>query len=312
MESVLRRIALSGGIVCLLVLAAFVGFGCDGMSPFLSAQFANTMSGLAQSSGGPPPTQEEEDTLLTSVCDLPAEQRVLSLAIASEAGGEEKNQTVRFSITFAVSAGVGGFVCADELQTYLNAGYSNALVPGSGNTITIGCDTLTLLSGSQLLTMEFGVSLGQTLETDQTLQLTRRLGAGAGGSPLIPLPEIIVLGKDDPNGLFTCIGGASVGDICTQRGFVYFSVATDLPTGKPAEALRIQGTLCNSGFGTAPEWRLDKALNDDLVQPFQYPAGGGILVTVLDRSGDSTIVHRNQAVWLVTDVGGATVHFPDP
>jgi len=318
MESRLRRVAISTAIVGLLAVVAVVVIGCDGMSPFLSAQFANTMlgtddGGLAQGGGAAPvPEDPTVDQAIQSILDLPEQERGLTVAVSNAS-----LLRVRFAITFAVSAGPGGFVPDAELQTYTRAGYTDALVPGSGNTITIGCDTLSLLSGTKLLTLEFvstesgvptlpaGTVSGENVEPF-IFQLTRRDNAAA----VIPLPEIIVFGSDDPN--FVCVGGASVGDLCTQRGFVYYSTDVELPTGKPVEAQRIQGTLCNIGFGTAPEWRLDKTISDELVQSFQYVAGGAIVVTVLDRSDDSTTVFRNQATWLVTDAAGITIHFPEP
>jgi hypothetical protein len=220
-------------------------------------------------------------------------------------------------MTFAVSAGPGGFVSeSNDIQDYINAGYSNALVPGAGNVVTIGCDTLTLLDGNQLLTMEFGINEGDlaTLapgideednEDIQTYELRRR----DNRSTVIPLPEIIVLGNDDPD--FTCTGGASLGDLCSQRGFVYASAA-GIPVGKAADASHIQGTVCNAGFGTAPEWRLDKTIDDGLVQPFQFAAGGTIFLTALDRWNDAFTATRNQVVWLVTNGDGNTIHFEDP
>jgi hypothetical protein len=286
--------------------------GCGGTSPFLSARFAETIITTQQPGGSPPPATQPTtpgSDAITSVCDLDANLRVLSVTVANLSA-----QYLQFSMTFAVSAGPGGFVCDSELQSYLNAGYSDALVLGSGRVITIGCDTLTLLSGNRLLTREFGISeLGipvtlapaqnpdSTSPAPTTLQLTRR----DNNSPLIPLPEIIVLGNDDPN--FICTGG----NLCSQRGFVYTN-AVGLPVGKAIDASRIQGTVCNTSLGTAPEWRLDKTVFDSSVQTYQYAAGGAIIVTALNRADDALTETRKQAVWLVTDSNGATIHFPDP
>ncbi len=317
MLSRLRRVVISTAVIALFTVTALVIVGCGGISPFLSAQFASTMVGtdegvLAQ--GGANLPEPEDETIasaaITSVADLPEIFRGLSVTVANE------SQTyVRFSMVFAVSAGPGGFVEDDLIQDYITAGYDDALIPGSGNIATIGCDTLTLVSGTRLLTMEFGIGQGDlaTLapgivgdqETPQLYQLRRRNNA----SDIIPLPEIIIFGEDDSD--FTCTGGDILGDLCTQRGFVYSSAA-DIPVGKAIEASRIQGTVCNEGFGTAPEWRLDKTTLDGQVQPYQYGAGGTIIVTILDRWNDSVEESRNQAVWLVTDGDGNTIHFPQP
>ena len=312
MHSVLRRVAILAGIVGIfsLVIGSFIG--CGHVSPFSAAVFNTKLVGLA--SGGPTPTEPTTPTNGTtaSVCDLDPLLQGISVTIANAS-----EQFVRFSMTFAASAGTGGWVCDGEIQDYINAGYIDALVPGSGNTITVGCDTLTLLSGSRLLTMEFGINQGvqQRLApgtgtdpnnlTPTTLQLTRR----DNGSPIIPLPEIIVFGNSNAN--FICVGGSTLGDLCTQRGFVYGN-SSDLPIGKAVEATRLQGTVCNTGFGTAPEWRLDKTVFDTAVQPFQFAAGGTIVATVLNRASDPLTETRNQAVWLVTDGAGATIHFPAP
>lgn len=318
MDSRLRGVVVSAGIVGMFAVAAVVGAGCDGVSPFLSAQFANTIvaaGGGGTATGGSSTNPQADDPVgssIQSVCDVQDTWRQISVVVANGS-----TQRVKFSMTFAASAGLGGFVCDEERQSYENAGYSPALVPGSGNTITIGCDTLTLLRGTELLTLEF--SSEQTVIptlppaegdadnlTPSVYQLVRR----DNGSQFIPLPEVIVFGSDDQT--FICVGGGSVGDVCTQRGFVYFSTVSNLAVGKPVEAQRIQGTLCNVGFGTAPEWRLDTTVGDAQFQSFHYAAGGTIVVTILDRSADDTTVFRNQAVWLVTDGDGNTIHFPEP
>ncbi|MBN2561881.1 MAG: hypothetical protein JXQ75_13220 [Phycisphaerae bacterium] len=311
MQARVRRVAIPAGIVGVFTIAAILVIGCGGISPFLATQFANTLTG-GLASGGPdtsPPDDGGVGQAIDSVCDLPERLRGISVTVSNES-----QQYVKFSMTFAVSAGSGGFVCDEEYQDYINAGYGEADL--TGNTTIVGCDTLTLLGGNKLLTMEFGISEGANATLDPasgteenpvptTYQLTRR----DNGSEIIPLPEIIVLGNEDPN--FICTGGAVLGDLCSQRGFVYFTQA-GVPTGKPANVSRIQGTVCNSGFGTAPEWRLDKTVEDDTVQPYQYAAGGAIVVTVLDRDGDAPDENRNQAVWLVTDGDGNTIHNPAP
>jgi hypothetical protein len=296
------------GIVWLVAIGGLVALGCNGSSPFLTAMFL-TNSGLTgtQSGTGSLPDPDEpggDEDVLESVCDLDENDPTLrGLTFTLQ---NESEHYVRFSLTFVASAGAGGFVCEDELQNYLNAGYQTT----AGNTVTIGCDTITL-GGSQILTREFGINQGAgstlppatidgTNVTPSVLSL-RRLD---NGNTLIPLPEIIVFGNEDSN--FVCTGGAALGDLCSQRGFVY-STVDDIPVGKSIDASRIQGTVCNAGFGSAPEWRLDKTL-ETLSQGFQYTIGGTIVCTILNRSDDSTDVTRNQAVWVVTDENGDTVH----
>ncbi|MBN2561958.1 MAG: thrombospondin type 3 repeat-containing protein [Phycisphaerae bacterium] len=236
-----------------------------------------------------------------SVCDLPAGLRVLSLTVANRS-----RYYVRYAITFVASAGPGGFVCDSEIATYLGAGYRDApFLPGSDDTIRIGCDTLRLRGGTRVLTLGFGVSAGELNEVapGDMLQLSSSL----------PLPETIVFGTNDSNADFICVGGPSQGDPCTQRGFVYYEEDSHngplKRTGKPVEAMRIQGSLCNTGFDSVPEWWLDQ---DGRVTQWEYVAGGSILVSVLDRSGDSINVHRRQAVWQVTDANGNVIHAERP
>jgi hypothetical protein len=298
-------------VACLA--AAALSTGCAGANPFLAAQFATTFLNVPR--GGPPPTPippgdgdgDGDDAVLASVCDLTAGEQGINVSIANQA-----QQRVRFAITFGVSAGTGGFVCDTLTQDYVNAGYSDAFAPGSATTFAIGCDTLTLNSGNRLLIMKFGIEQlpeqllqpnvgGDPGATLPTVQFRRR----DNGDDTIPLPELIVFGNASVN--FVCVGS----DLCTQRGFNYAST-NNLPIGKSPDALHIQGTLCQTGFGTAPEWRLDKTLNDGIVQTFQYPVGATIVATVLDRSGDSLTDPRNQVVWLVTDANGTTVHDTQP
>lgn len=308
MNSLMRRLAMPGVVVVMIAIVSVVVWGCGGMSPFLAAQFASNITPRLGPGPTPPPTTNPDDgsTSLTSVCDLDAALRGIQVSIQNQA-----LQRVRFAMTFVVSAGPGGFVCDAQLQDYLNAGYTDAIPAGSGNTFTIGCDVLTLISGNRLLTLKFGinqlpeVSLVPAPAADPTTATVISLRRRDNGGTFIPLPELVVFGDSDPN--FTCVGG----DLCTQRGFVYSSV-NNLPIGKAADALRIQGTVCNALAGTAPEWRLDKALTDGVVQSFQYFAGGTIQVTVLDRSGDSLNDARNQVVWEVSDESGQVIHNPNP
>jgi hypothetical protein len=310
MRRVFPRVVILTCVVSAFAVGVAVLIGCGGVSPFAAARFAGLITPTEQTGGGGSSTQPAQPTTgaIASVCDIDAALRVISVTIANASA-----QFLQFSMTFAVSAGTGGFVCDTEVQNYTQAGYTDALIPGSGNTITVGCDTLTLLSGNRLLTLEFGVNQGiaATLgpaenpesanPTPTTFQLVRR----DNGSPLIPLPELIVLGNSNVN--FLCTGQ----NLCTQVGFLYTSTV-GIPVGKPAEVSRIQGTVCQTGFGTAPEWRLDKTVFEGTPSAFQYAAGGAIIATALNRANDSLTDTRKQVVWLVTDSNGQTIHFPAP
>ncbi len=300
MGSRTRRVAIRIGIVGLFSVATLVIIGCGGMSPFLSAQFANTLSGFAVGGGpvAPPDDTPGAGDSITSVCELATELRGIFVTLVNQS-----EHPVRYVMTFAVSAGPDGFVCEDEIPNYLSAGYRDAPVPVSN----VGCQQLRLLSGNRMLTMTFGLdAFGNFVSLPENPS-----GEGVPVSLVadsdtlfIPLPEIIVFGNEDPD--FICGD-----DICSQRGFVYSS-ASGLPIGKPIEALRIQGTLCSERFGTAPEWQLDKSVTDNSVLPFEYAAGGTIQLTILDREDDDIADERNQAVWLVTDGDGNTIHVQDP
>jgi hypothetical protein len=296
------RVTLRTGIVGLFSVAAVVIIGCDGMSPFLSAQFASNLMGMAQG-GGPAEPEPGGDVpqvgeSIVSVCELPAAMRSVSVTLVNQS-----EHPVRYVMTLAVSAGPGGFVCDDEVPIYLSAGYRDAAVPTSN----VGCEQLRLLGGNRMLTLTFGVDdFGNfvTLPENPSGEGVPVSLVADSGTLFIPLPELIVFGNEHPD--FIC------GDnLCSQRGFVYSS-AGGLPIGKPIEALRIQGTLCSERFGTAPEWRLDKAVDDDTVLPFEFAAGGTIVLTILDREDDDIADPRNQAVWLVTDGDGNIIQLPDP
>jgi hypothetical protein len=311
MKTRLHGVKYAAGALGILAVAALVLIGCGGVNPFLSTQFwlNSNIEDLLQPNVTVPAGEEPTDTgTLTSVCDLDpndATLRTIQVTVQSES-----QQYVKFSMTFVASTGTGGFVCADELQDYLNAGYSYR-----GSTV-FGCDTVSL-GGGQLIAMEFGINQGAgatlppatydsgTLTAVSSLALRRRDTL----SQSIPLPQIIIFGNSDPS--FECVGGSGLGDLCSQRGFVYTNAA-GVTVGKSAEAWRIQGTLCNENYGSAPEWRLDRTLNDGQILPYQYAHGGEILVTVKDRSGDLLSNGRSQAVWTVTNSGGTQIQFPDP
>lgn len=303
---------LSALMICVGAVAS-MGQVCAGTSPFLAAMFNQTLVGTV--GNGPPPIINEPNAndntnvdVLASVCDLPDAQRFIQISLQNEAA-----QAVDFSLTLVVSAGPGGFVCDAQLQDYLDAGYRDAIVPGSGSSAAIGCDTISLLSGTRILTLEFGVNQGiasripansntDTLFPDSSLP-TVSLRRADDGTTLIPLPEVIVVGSGDPD--FVCSGS----NLCSQRGFVYVN-GGGFPVGKAAEASRIQGTVCAENFGTAPEMRLDKTL-DDSSQPYQYGRGGTIVFGILDRAADPLSTIRNQVSWVVVDENDATLHTPE-
>jgi len=307
MYSGLIRGACAICVVGVVVLAAVAVIGCGNVSPFLSLHFAAN-SELQDTQGTPQPLPQPDGTsgeVLASVCNLSEELRTIQVTLENDSA-----DNVRFAMTFIASTGPGGFVCTDEVEEYLSAGY----VRQNTNTIVIGCDTV-VLGGSQLLILEYGyneipeswiqrATIDGTTVTATLLALTRRNQASRID---IPLPELIVFGTDDS--LFECSGSGS-NRLCTQRGFVYVTDAL-VSTGKPVEASRIQGTPCAENFGTAPEWYLDKTTLDGTIQSFQYPAGGSILVQILDRSTDSLTTNRNQVVWTVLNSAGTTVHSPN-
>ncbi len=297
------------GVLALVV--AIVLLGCNA-NPFLAANFNQSLADfLDENPGGPPPPDDDDDDaddeVLGSVCDLTAAEQNIQFAVRNSS-----INFVDFSMTFVVSAGPGGFVCDERVQDYLNAGYSDAIIPGSGTSLDIGCDVISLLSGTRILTREFGINEGLAARLNPDAEggdptgnePTRIFTRLDNGQPFIPLPELIVLGNGDAD--FECTGN----DLCTQKGFVYVSNA-GIPTGKAAEVSRVQGTVCAENAGTAPEWRLDRTL-DDISQAFQFGRGGAIIVTVLDRATDAPNNNRNQVVWQVTDANGDTIHIERP
>lgn len=315
MDRRLLRVSTTGVLALLVALTCSLQIGCAGANPFLAAQFATTISDFRLGGGAPGPPADPSDplpppdteTVLNDVCTLAPGLRTIGVQLENES-----IHRVRFAITFAASAGPGGFVCEEEVQNYLSAGYGDAFPPGSANSFAIGCDTVTLISGTRILRMSFGIDqlpeeFLQPSPVDGPAPVPIQLRRRDNGLERVPLPEIIIFGNSDIN--FICVGN----DLCSQRGFVYTGpLPATLPIGKSVEAIRIQGTVCQTGFGTAPEWRLDKTLQDGITQPFQYTVGGQINVTVLDRSGDSLADPRNQVVWTVLDSAGTTVHNPQP
>jgi|CXWL01.1.fsa_nt_gi hypothetical protein len=307
-----RHPGLTGACAALLalgVLAAII-MGCGGISPFLSAQFASTLANIprgprAPDLGGGDVT--DTGTAIGSICEVQVGQRIVQVVIRNEA-----QQFVRFRITFITSAGPGGFVCDAERPNYENGGY--APPPGGGNTFTVGCDTITSPVGSTLLVREFFGRLDPNVGGDPAGILPQVVLSATGGNPNIPIPEIIAFGSVEDDFECTTTNDPVTGiqeDLCTQRGFVYGNIS-DVPIGKAADVVRVQGTVCNTGLGTAPEWRLDKTLLNGTVQPFQFPIGGTITANILDRANDAPTLNRNQVVWTVLDSADNTVHNPQP
>lgn len=287
-----RRVGLLTGGLWLAGIAATILIGCGGVSPLASLNFVQqTLVGTGMG-GGMPPTTTNDTGGLRSVCDLDGERRGIRMAVVNES-----RQFVRLSMTFLASAGPGGFVCAEEEQDYLQAGYREAVLVG-GNTVVIGCDSVRLLSGTKILSWRVTDTLPQFNGGQGDIFPSAQ--PPLNGGTFIPLPELIVLGDDDPT--FICTGN----NLCTQRGFVYSDIANN--TIASVNASRTQDTVCNARAGTAPEWHLgDLNVEDNQVQPFQYPSGANILVSVLDRASNNN-ASVNQVVWLVLDVEGNIIH----
>ncbi len=291
MHSRSRRVLNSTGIIWLAALAAAVFIGCGSVSPLVSLQFANNLLGRGLGGGTAPTTQNGGGDIQT-VCDLDANRRGIAITVQNEA-----EQFVRVSMTLVASAGPGGFVCDDEVSNYFSAGYRETVLD-AGNGATIGCDVVQLLGGTRLLTLRLTDTLAQNVGGDMNDIPVAQ--PPLNGNSLLPLPELIVLGDENP--IFICTGN----NLCTQRGFVYSDIANN-PIAF-INASRTQDTVCNANAGTAPEWRLGNPnIEDNQIQPFQYPAGGTLLVTVLDRA-DNANRNVNQVVWAVFDVDGNLIH----
>ena len=208
----LQRVMSFVGLIWIFAGAAFVSIGCNGLrfpgpvSPFLAASFNTTLAGVI---GGGSLIPGEGDgsggggLAISTITELPQSQRTIQVSVQNEAA-----QRVRFAMTFVVSAGVGGFVPDSEIQNFLDAGYSDRLVPGAGGSTTIGCDTITLARGTRLLTMAFGINQGDVATLPANVGGTGAnvptfvFGRRDNGSPDIPLPELIVFGSSDPDFLF--------------------------------------------------------------------------------------------------------------
>ncbi|MEE8169746.1 MAG: hypothetical protein V3T70_04295 [Phycisphaerae bacterium] len=281
-------------VLCLVAGLGLVG--CAGANPFTAANFAGNFVGTGAGGGTTPP-------ILTSVdssCDLPANRTTYRLTLQNES-----TTRIAFSFTMFVSSGVGGFVCQADLDAYLNAGYTPRPVDPATMSATVGCDTIRLQGGTQLL----GLTLTGTLNGDPTGG-TDAASIVTASPPLngtvgIPIPELIVLGDSDTStARFICVGS----DACTQGGFAYTSDFDPNILVSRIFASRTQGTLCNTGAGAAPEWSLLNAGQDDAnASAFQYTAGSNIIIRVLNRSANND-PNVNQVVWQVTGVDGMVIH----
>ncbi len=281
------------GIAAMLVSA---GWGCGGTSPYANLVFLNNAvsdpSVQTFPRGGivtPTTTQATQpvNPTINSTCDLTSARKSITVILRNNAV-----LSARYSITFLASTGQGGFVCNADVPTYTAAGYVSV-----GSSITLGCDVLTASPGSGF---RGGTDLLARTVTSPTPIPPNNTGdpnqAPAAPAPLngvtpIPLPEVIVLG--DGTSTFICVSN----DPCTQGGMAY----TD-PIGTPIQLItssRTQGTLCRTGLGTRPEWRLLNPSNaDSTAQAFQYVAGSSINLTVLNRAFNPDS-GQNQSTWQV-------------
>lgn len=268
---------------------ALVAAGCAGANPFIAARFAGGLSG--KGGGGGTTTQTTNN--IQDTCDLSSTLKVFNgFALANAA-----KQNVNYSVTFIASAGTGGWVCDDDLDDYLNAGYRAIPLDSRTNTATIGCDPVPLSRGSQLLALRISGQIQADASGGNNPQLA---ASPLNGNVRIPIPELIVVGDNANN--FLCQGS----NACTQGGFVYTDqVGTSIAK---ATANRTQGTICQSRVGNLPEWRLfDPNFPDTQAAAFDYVAGAIVSVVVLDRANNSD-PNVNQVVWQVRSAGGTIIH----
>lgn len=293
----MRSLAGSTGIIWIVAIGVFVAIGCGPTSPLLNLRFAGTLAGLGIGGGSQPTTTAGAGgNTIDQTCDLDANRRGINFLLLNQA-----QQTVRYTLIFIASAGPGGFVCDEDVNAYIAAGYRDTVLD-VGNGATFGCDIVRLLGGTRLLSLRVSNSVAQDVGGTPENQTVGQVPLN--GNTFIPLPELIVLGDSDP--IFTCTGN----NLCTQRGFVYTDIA-----GTPisfVNASRTQDTVCNANAGSAPEWRLANPNNDDEdANAFQYVAGGTLVVRILDRASNANAT-VNQVVWNVFDVEGNDVHLERP
>lgn len=293
----MRGLTGSTGVIWVAAIAVIVVIGCGPTSPLLNLRFAGTLGGISSGGGSQPTSNPNTDTdSIRSSCDLDANRRGINFLLLNQA-----QQTVRYSLVFLASAGSGGFVCAEDENDYIAAGYRDTVLD-VGNGATFGCDIVRLLGGTRLLSLRINNTIAQDVGGTEENQTVGQVPLN--GNTFIPLPQIIVLGSSDP--IFTCTGN----DLCTQRGFVYTDIA-----GTPisfVNASRTQDTVCNANAGSAPEWRLaDPNELDEDANAFQYVAGGTIIVRILDRASNAN-ASVNQVVWNVFDIEGNDIHLERP
>jgi len=276
-----------------ITVALLVG-GCAGANPFVVARFVG--QGLTNSGAGGGTTTQPA-TKIQSTCDLTGDRKVFGAFLLRNAS----KQVLKYSMTFLVSGGPGGFVCDSDLNMYQQAGYRAIPLDAQTHTTTIGCDPVPLQHGTQLL----GLTLTGQIAADNTGGMNPIPAAQPlNGAVRIPIPEIIVLG--DNSSALLCQGN----NPCTQGGFVYTDIAGNVIT--KVTASRTQGTVCNARVSNVPEWRLLDPNFDDLTAgAFQYPTGAFIIVDVLDRANNSD-PNANQAIWAVSSVNGTLIHPPQP
>ncbi|MFO0971890.1 MAG: hypothetical protein U1A27_00420 [Phycisphaerae bacterium] len=302
------------GLTALVAAAAAIPGGCGGANPYSTLVFMNdvinhqTAAGQTFPRGGgpsivPPTTTAPTTTTINSTCDLPTARKNITMLVRNES-----LQNVRYSLTFLVSAGAGGFVCDTDRASYTNAGYVSF-----GSSVTLGCDVITpnaangFRGGSELLGRSIGLdAVGNPILIPPNLSGTPQGGPAAvtplDGVTLIPLPEVIVLGNDNP--IFKC----QASNPCTQGGFAYTNAL-----GVQIDDIfvsRTQGTLCNAGAGTRPEFRLHNPSSaDTTAAAFEFVAGSSVTVSILDRVLNPT-ASQNKAVWRVIGPvpGLVTIH----
>lgn len=273
------------------IAAGLLLLGCAGSNPFTAARFAGGFQDTGGGGGTPPPGGGD----VNSTCDLAGADKFLS----SFRLVNRSTRRVSYSMTFIASAGSGGFVCEQDRTTYLNAGYRALSLDSTAFNAAIGCDTVQLTSGTQLLglTLTGQIAADPSGGTDQAQE--QNAASPLNGAVAIPVPQLIVLGDGQSN--FICQGS----NACTQGGFAYTSDFGTLIS--KITSLRTQGTLCNTGLGSRPEWLLlDPNLEDTERSAFQYVVGSSIEVQILNRP-DNTNPQVNQAVWRIISSEGTTL-----
>jgi hypothetical protein len=297
-----------GGLAGIATVLIVAGWGCGGISPIANLTLLNNAvsdpSVQTFPRGGivrpTTTTTVPVNPTINTTCDLTSARKVITMLL--------RNNSVlsaRYSVTFLASTGTGGFVCAADVPTYTAAGYVSV-----GSNITLGCDTLNASAasgfrgGTELLAWTVTSPIPIPPNTTGNENQAPAAPAPLNGVTVIPLPEVIVLGDGTPT--FIC----TLNDPCSQGGLAYTDaggITIELIT-----ASRTQGTLCRTGLGTRPEWRLlNPNSADATAQAFQYVAGSSISVTVLNRAFNPDPA-QNKAVWRVIGPppGFTLIHAP--